>query len=114
MNDDVRVLFLKLADLPFRERQEHYGKFQVPEAVRVEVESLLTFDDAPGESVSLLVGDVAAQFLRAAAPVADDGRIGQYRIVRLLGHGGMGTVYLAERADGQVDQRVAIKFLKTG
>ena len=35
--------------------------------------------------------------------------IGAYRVVRLLGSGGMGMVYLAERADGQFDQRVAIK-----
>jgi len=35
--------------------------------------------------------------------------IGAYRIVRMLGSGGMGVVYLAERADGQFDQQVAIK-----
>ncbi|MDJ0710894.1 MAG: serine/threonine-protein kinase [Woeseiaceae bacterium] len=35
--------------------------------------------------------------------------IGAYRVVRLLGSGGMGMVYLAERADGQFDQQVAIK-----
>src|SRR5262249_3036532 len=78
-----------------------------------EVESLLTFDDSPGESVSRLVGGVAEQFLRTA-PVAEGGRVGPYRLVRLLGNGGMGTVHLAERADGQVDQRVAIKFLRSG
>ncbi len=35
--------------------------------------------------------------------------IGAYRVARLLGSGGMGMVYLAERADGQFDQQVAIK-----
>ena len=35
--------------------------------------------------------------------------IGPYRVLRLLGSGGMGMVYLAERADGQFDQQVAIK-----
>ena len=34
---------------------------------------------------------------------------GPYRVLRLLGSGGMGMVYLAERADGQFDQKVAIK-----
>ena len=38
-------------------------------------------------------------------------RIGPYRILREIGHGGMGTVYLAERADGQYRKRVAIKLV---
>src|SRR5690606_31971710 len=41
-------------------------------------------------------------------------RIGAYRIVREIGRGGMGQVLLAERADGQFEQRVAIKLLKRG
>jgi serine/threonine protein kinase/TolB-like protein/Flp pilus assembly protein TadD len=41
-------------------------------------------------------------------------RIGAYAIVRELGRGGMGAVYLAERADGQFEKRVAIKILKRG
>ena len=38
-------------------------------------------------------------------------RVGPYEIDRLLGRGGMGAVYLAHRADGQFDQRVAIKLI---
>jgi len=38
-------------------------------------------------------------------------RIGAYVVVRELGHGGMGTVFLAERADGQFEKQVAIKIL---
>ncbi|MGB9197725.1 MAG: serine/threonine-protein kinase, partial [Terriglobales bacterium] len=38
-------------------------------------------------------------------------RIGPYEIDRLLGRGGMGAVYLAHRADGQFEQRVAIKVI---
>jgi eukaryotic-like serine/threonine-protein kinase len=41
-------------------------------------------------------------------------RIGAYAIVRELGRGGMGAVYLAERADGQFEKCVAIKVLKRG
>ena len=47
------------------------------------------------------------------APVAGFGagsRIGPYRLIRLLGSGGMGEVHLAERADGAFSQRVAIKL----
>jgi tetratricopeptide (TPR) repeat protein len=38
-------------------------------------------------------------------------RCGPYRLMRLLGRGGMGSVYYAERADGEVEQRVAIKVI---
>lgn len=38
-------------------------------------------------------------------------RIGAYEIDRLIGRGGMGAVYLAHRADGQFEQRVAIKLI---
>lgn len=39
-------------------------------------------------------------------------QIGHYKIVKELGEGGMGSVYLAERADGEFEQQVAIKFLR--
>ena len=37
--------------------------------------------------------------------------LGPYRILREIGHGGMGRVYLAERADGAYDLQVAIKLV---
>jgi eukaryotic-like serine/threonine-protein kinase len=48
-------------------------------------------------------------------PTATVGQlIGAYRIVRSLGHGGMGEVFLAERADQQFQQQVAIKLVRRG
>ena len=41
-------------------------------------------------------------------------RIGAYVVTRELGRGGMGAVYLAQRADGQFEKEVAIKVLKRG
>ena len=41
----------------------------------------------------------------------ENDRVGAWRIVRELGRGGMGVVFLAERADGEFEQRVALKWL---
>jgi eukaryotic-like serine/threonine-protein kinase len=41
-------------------------------------------------------------------------RVGVYRLIELVGQGGMGDVYRAERADGQYDKQVAIKFVRAG
>ncbi len=41
-------------------------------------------------------------------------QVGNFRLVELIGRGGMGEVYLAERADGQFEQRVAVKLLRAG
>ena len=41
-------------------------------------------------------------------------RLGAYRILRVIGSGGMGHVYLAERADREFEQRVAIKTVNLG
>ncbi len=47
----------------------------------------------------------------AAAPAAPLQRYGIYQTISLLGRGGMGSVYLAERDDGQYKQKVAVKVL---
>src|SRR5271155_316539 len=41
-------------------------------------------------------------------------RMGPYRVLRTLGAGGMGEVYLAERADAEFEQQVAIKVVHSG
>jgi eukaryotic-like serine/threonine-protein kinase len=41
-------------------------------------------------------------------------RVGPYKLIREIGRGGMGAVYLAERADGEFRQRVAVKLIKRG
>jgi eukaryotic-like serine/threonine-protein kinase len=46
--------------------------------------------------------------------IGHDGRVGPYRLIREIGHGGMGTVYLGVRDDDAYQKRVAIKVLKRG
>jgi serine/threonine-protein kinase len=56
------------------------------------------------------LGDEAPPTPASAAP----DRLGPFRLVRVLGTGGMGEVWLGERADGQVEQRVAVKRVRAG
>jgi serine/threonine protein kinase/Tfp pilus assembly protein PilF len=57
--------------------------------------------------------NAASTFWQEGPPRGGE-RVGAYVIVRELGRGGMGTVFLAERADGQFEKQVAIKILNRG
>ena len=80
--------------------------------LRARVETLLARD---AEASTLLDGD-ASQLASALLDEgeAELGMLGPYRLVSELGRGGMGTVYLAERADGAYEQHVAVKLVKRG
>jgi serine/threonine-protein kinase len=49
-----------------------------------------------------------------SASASEPETIGPYRLVRCLGEGGMGEVFLAERFDGEFEQRVALKRIRAG
>ena len=80
--------------------------------LRSDVEALLASDRNIGEFLA-----APAIHLAWDLETDDSGddwlgrRVGSYRILREIGHGGMGTVYLAERADGQYQKQVAIKLV---
>lgn len=84
--------------------------------IRREVESLLA-NEAAAEAAdffgSSAVVNYAGFFAQEEDSEARAGQeVGNYRIIREIGRGGMGAVYLAMRADGEFTQQVALKLLK--
>ena len=77
-------------------------------AIRAEVELLL----ASAESSDGLLDRNAFQLAGALVSPRRIEQVGPYRVLRELGRGGMGVVYLGERSDGQYRRRVAIKLLR--
>lgn len=68
------------------------------------------------EVEALLAADAEAEGFLEPLIELDDERIGEqvgaWKLVRMLGRGGMGRVFLAERADGLYEARAAVKFLR--
>ena len=85
-----------------------------------EVESLLASMGAADNrfetpSLSFSSSDTVLRDVADAPPLAAaNTRVGGWRILRPLGRGGMGTVYLAERADAGFTQRAALKVARGG
>jgi serine/threonine protein kinase len=86
--------FLKLADKSqqFLEEAPNVPAGSITESLRLAAESDIAQNNIPDE-------------LEAGT------QLGVYRIVQSIGAGGMGSVYLAERADGQFEHQVAIKVM---
>jgi serine/threonine protein kinase len=79
-----------------------------------EVSSLVAAHRNAGEFMQKPVFE-AGQLLDDIARRRMEGRrIGAYRLVREVGHGGMGSVYLAVRDDHQYQKLVAVKIIRTG
>jgi len=123
--NDADALFSRLLDMPPDQRQVELEEARARHpALYAAVKRLL--DTAEGMGAFLadpaaVIPDDFWEELGVGGPGGDGAdasdlsgeRIGAYRIVEPLGRGGMSTVYLAERADGQFDQQVALKILRS-
>jgi serine/threonine-protein kinase len=107
----VRELFDEVADLDDAARVARLaGRGVVDRAVLAELDALIAADRQTGDRP--LLSPDWLQRLGAAASSRVGQRTGDYRLTELLGSGGMGDVYLAERAAGDFDQKVAIKLVR--
>jgi eukaryotic-like serine/threonine-protein kinase len=125
MNPDTLTLFREVANRPPSEREEYYTQNQISDALRSEVEGLL---QAGERTVDSLAGHLASAAVRAileepsasqappeppaARPMLQPEVIGRYRVIRLLGRGGMSDVYLAR--DPMLERDLAIKLIAGG
>ena len=105
---EVRRLFDLVCERPANEWPMALRQLGASEALAAEVMALC---DAQTRGLSLQrpLHEVLASLDEELAPGT---RLGPWRILSTLAEGGMGRVYLAERGDGQYEQRVAIKRLR--
>jgi serine/threonine protein kinase/tetratricopeptide (TPR) repeat protein len=82
--------------------------------LRRDVDSLLAAHDAAGGFLSSPIGLDTEGAEEAGAPDAVPQRIGPYRILDTIAHGGMGTVYRAVRDDDAFRKTVALKLVRGG
>ncbi|MBS0569203.1 MAG: serine/threonine protein kinase [Proteobacteria bacterium] len=118
-------VFDAVVDAPQDERAEVLKCLCAGDAeLRREVEALLAADIRANtfeHYADSARGGMAADWADAADESADESadefaykRVGPWRLLREIGRGGMGVVYLAERADGAFEQNAALKLVKRG
>ena len=111
----VKQLFNQALELTTTEREAALARADREDpALRAEVEALLAADEAAVNPLENPVSELTARLLTHGADAQIGRRIGRHRLQREIGRGGMGTVYLAVRDDGQYQEQVAIKLIQRG
>ena len=111
----IKDILLEALKLDASKRRDYLERADITPETRAEVESLLVLEAEAEDFMSLSIGEFSKDFLdrdETDVNALINQRIGVYEVVSELGFGGMGAVYLAMRADGKFEQRVAIKMLK--
>jgi len=110
VSPDVERVFNDVADLDDGGRVLYYKEHSVHATVREEVESLLAHDTDSSIRLLTPIAELA-DVLRVPVPTQ---RCGPYELKELVGRGGMGAVYRAERVDGELHLQVAVKLMHSG
>ncbi|HOV57910.1 MAG TPA: serine/threonine-protein kinase, partial [Rhodanobacteraceae bacterium] len=109
----VKDLFQACLDSSPAERERLLGHAgTAPAAVRAEVAALLAAQAAASALDAGAAAFAAPLFALEPAEESAPERLGAYRLLRELGRGGMGVVWLAERDDPELRQQVAIKRVR--
>jgi eukaryotic-like serine/threonine-protein kinase len=107
----IQTLFHGASDLPLGERRTFLDAACANDCeLLAEIEALLDADERGVDILERGIADVARDVLGDDTGIAGQ-RVGRYRLLRVIGEGGMGIVYLAQR-DTQVGGQVAIKILR--
>lgn len=109
---DLKELLLQALDLEPAARPSFIESIPAGPEVRRELTSLLSNDSDSRDFMSAPAASLLDGLFSEEEGDAAYSEIGPFRIVRELGIGGMGAVYLAERADGKFSQQVAVKLVK--
>jgi eukaryotic-like serine/threonine-protein kinase len=113
--EQIAELFHAALALPADEREALLRERALDPAMSAEVKRLMTAHERAGRFIEApAISGAGSLAARVPEPSMIGRRFGAYRVVREIGRGGMGAVYLAERADGEFEQRVAIKLIKRG
>ena len=108
----IRAVYLAAARLTGAEQDAYLsGACAGDPALEAEVRELLALGEPDDASVEALVAGVARELKDDIEEDVALEAVGPYRILKVLGRGGMGRVWLAERADGHFEQKVAVKLV---